>query len=148
MNQTDVRTVPAVFINCRRHPFVEKILSLQKPFETRTRNTLRRFLGERILLAETGRGAPLVRGSAIVAEIIEVYTRDAWERYRAAACIPVGSEYDWKPDTRKKVLYRLEDVRRCTPFRLLDGIRHGRTWMEAVLPDDLGVDLSAFVCYN
>ena len=79
MNQTEPRTVPAVFINCRRHPFVEQILSRRKPFETRTRNTLRRFLGERILLAETGRGAPLVRGSAVVTEIIEVYTRSAWD---------------------------------------------------------------------
>lgn len=121
---------PVVFVNCSRFPFLRKIMDRSKPFETRTRNMLGRFLGERVLFAETGHGRPVVRCSAVIAEIIEVYTREAWNRYREAACIPAGSQYDWQPGTRKKVLYRLEDVQPVSPFTPPEGVRHGRVWME------------------
>ena len=125
-----IAMTPVVFINCRREPFVDEILGGLKQYETRNRNTLKRFLGQRILLAETGKGSPLVKGSAVIAEIVEVYTREAWEEYLQFTWVPVGSDYDWKPDTKKKVLYRLTDVQRIPPFRVSEGIRHGRVWME------------------
>lgn len=122
--------LPVVFINCSRHPFLKKIMDFQKEYETRTRNMLGRFLGERVLFAETGHGKPVVRCSAVISEIIEVYTQEAWNKYLRAACIPAGSTYDWQPGTRKKVLYRLTDVVACDPFTPPEGIRHGRVWME------------------
>lgn len=121
---------PVVFINCSRHPFLEKIMGFQKEYETRTRNMLGRFLGERVLFAETGHGKPVVRCSAVISEIIEVYTQEAWNKYLRAACIPAGSTYDWQPGTRKKVLYRLTDVIACDPFTPPEDVRHGRVWME------------------
>ena len=121
---------PVVFINCKDEPFVNDILGGLKQYETRNRNTLKRFLGERILLAETGKGSPLVKGYATVSEIVEVYTQEAWEKYLQYTLVPVGSKYDWKPDTKKKVLYRMTDVRPVKPFRVSSGIRHGRVWME------------------
>ena len=121
-----------IFINCKRFPFVEEIMSYLKQFETRNRNTLGRFLGERIYLAETGKGsAPLVRCSAVIDEIIVVYTREEWERYLEQTWVPVGSSYDWKPETKKKVLYSLSDVQPVKPFRLPPSSRrHGRVWAE------------------
>lgn len=121
---------PIVFINCKKHPFVDQIMSGQKAYETRTRNTLGRFLGERILLAETGYRKPFVRCSAVISEIVEVFNRDEWIKYLRDACIPEGSTYDWQPWTKKKVLYKLADVIPFAPFTPPEGRRHGRVWME------------------
>lgn len=122
---------PVVFINCSRFPFVDQIMSGMKLYETRTRDTLHRFLGDRILIAETGHGKPIIRAVATVHCIITVYTRSQWEVYREDACIPLGSSYDWHDGTRKKVLYELTDVKPVAPFRLPDdSYRHGRVWAE------------------
>ena len=134
--------IPAIFINCKEFPFVDLILRLEKLCETRTRNTLGRFLGERVLLVETGHGKPMVKGSAVIESIHECFTREAWETCRASACIEAGCSYDWQPDTKKKVLYYLTDVKPCDPFPLPDSCRrHGRVWAEyeeeAVIMDKL-----------
>ena len=126
--------IPVLFINCKHQPFVDEIMARTKTEETRTRNTLKSLLswalGERILIAETGHGDPIVRCSAVIDRITAVYTRKEWEKYRNATQIHVGSEYDWKPDTKVKWLYHLSDVQPVNPFRITDGIRHGRVWME------------------
>lgn len=122
--------MPVIFINCKRFPFIDDIMAFRKLYETRNRNTLHRFLGERVMLAETGSGTPLVRCVATIASIHEVFTPEAWEKYRKDTCITAGSAFDWKPDSRKKVLYRLVDVKPVTPFRIRNGVRHGRIWME------------------
>lgn len=120
-----------IFINCKRFPFVEDILNLLKQYETRNRNTLGRFLGERVLIAETGNGAPLVKGMVTIDGAVEVFTREAWEGFLPSTRIPVGSSYDWKEDTKRKVLYHLTDVKRVTPFQLPESCkRHGRVWAE------------------
>lgn len=122
--------IPIIFINCKHQPFVSDIISGLKQYETRNRNTLGRFLGDRVLLAETGHGRPLVRCSCQIDQIVEVFTREKWEKYRQFAWVPVGSDYDWQPDTKKKVLYRLADVQPVEPFHPVHGRRHGRIWME------------------
>ena len=121
---------PIIFINCKDEPFVDDILGGLKQYETRNRNTLKRFLGTRVLLAETGHGRPIVKGSATIADIVEVFTREAWEDYLQFTWVPVGSKYDWQPDTKKKVLYRLTDVQSYIPFIPAKDRRHGRVWME------------------
>lgn len=122
--------MPIIFINCKDEPFVDDILGGLKQYETRNRNTLKRFLGTRVLLAETGHGKPIIKGSATIAEIVEVFTREAWEDYLQFTWVPVGSKYDWQPDTKKKVLYRLTDVQSYIPFIPAKDRRHGRVWME------------------
>ena len=122
---------PVIFINCSAEPFVNDIMSGLKQYETRTRNTLGRFLGDRVLLAETGHGRPLVKCSAVIDHVISVYTREKWEEYLEASWIPVGSMYDWQPDTKVKWLYHLTDIQPVVPFRLgPDCRRHGRVWAE------------------
>ena len=122
---------PAIFINCSRFPFVDEIMARLKQYETRSRNTLGRFLGDRVLLAETGSGAPHVRCSAVIDEVISVTTKEQWEKYLEATWVPVGSSYDWQPDTKIKWLYHFTDIKPLKPFRLTSGRRHGRVWMEA-----------------
>lgn len=122
---------PVIFINCKEEPFVDDIIGGLKQYETRNRNTLKQFLGSRVLIAETGNGSPLVKCSATIAEIVEVFTREAWDEYLQFTWIPIGSSYDWQPDTKRKVLYRLTDIARITPFRLPSSAkRHGRVWAE------------------
>ena len=129
---------PVIFINCTESPFIDDIMSGLKQYETRSCNSLKALLswalGERVLLAETGKGAPLVRCSAVIDQVVSVHTREAWEEYLQYTWVPVGSSFDWKPDTKVKWLYHLTDVRPVVPFRIgSDCRRHGRVWAE--LPD-------------
>ena len=127
--------IPVLFINCSREPFVRWIMNGQKRYETRTRNTLKSLLswalGERILIAETGRGGPVVRCSAVIDEIVEVHCKEDWDEYLQFTWVPVGSTYDWQPDTKVKYLYHLSDVKPVVPFFLpFTARRHGRIWAE------------------
>ena len=65
-NQADTRMVPVVFINCSRIPFIDLIMARRKTMETRSRDTLRALVGQRVYLAETGHRRPVIRCSAII----------------------------------------------------------------------------------
>jgi len=119
-----------IFINCSRFPFVDWIRSRRKLYETRTRNTLRAVVGQRVYLAETGRGRSVVRCSAVIGDPVVASSRSAWRKFMRAACIVPGSVYDWKPETKKKYLYPVMDVQPVPPFHPAEGVRHGRVWME------------------
>ena len=127
--------LPVIFINCKRDPFVDKIMSGHKQYETRTRNTLKSLLqfalGERVLIAETGNGAPVVRCSAVIDHFGAIYTEKRWDELRKVHQVDAGSQYDWTPDTKVKWLYHLADVQPVGPFELPeDSKRHGRVWAE------------------
>lgn len=122
---------PVVFINCTIEPYVDDIICHLKQYETRTRNTLDSLVGIRVLLAETGHGNPLVKCSAVIDQVVSVYTREQWEEYLEQTWIPVGSMHDWQPNTKVKYLYHLTDVQRVAPFSLPKSChRHGRVWAE------------------
>lgn len=126
--------IPAIFINCSRHPFIRQIMNFDKLYETRTRNTMKKlmesYLGERILLVETGNGDPIVRCSAVIDNVIAVYTKSDWEKYLPYT-MTAGTEYDWQPSTKVKWLYHLVDVKPVKPFALPRSCcRHGRVWAE------------------
>ena len=115
-----------IYINCRAYPFITWILSGAKLYETRTRNTLRALVGQRVALIETGTGrAPTVRGYATItgAERVEYSDTQA----RKAARI-LGTTYDILPG-RAKIFYRLTDVQLCAPYPVpADRVNHGRAW--------------------
>ena len=120
-----------VFINCKEQPFLDRILSESKLYETRTRNTLGKLIGDRVLLAETGHGKPLVRCAATIDRIIAVYSRDEWDKYYSKyADVDSGSRYDWHDDTKVKYLYLLTDIQPVEPFCPQLGRYHGRVWAE------------------
>lgn len=126
---------PVLFINCTTEPFVDDIMCRLKEYETRSRNSLKSLLswalGKRILIAETGYGAPLIKCSAVIDHYIAVHTREQWEEYLDLTWIPMGSKYDWQDNTKVKYLYHLSDVRPVKPFRLpFSCRRHGRVWAE------------------
>ena len=122
--------IPVVFINCSVFPFIAWILSGRKVYETRSRDTLRALVGQRVLLAETGRsGRPIIRCSCVIDHAITC-DRGAFRKLRSLHLVPARSAYDWKQGTRKKVLYRITDVQPVVPFPAPEGVRHGRVWME------------------
>lgn len=122
--------MPIIFINCSEYPFIDHIINNSKLYETRNKNTLKRFIGKRILLAETGKGKPVVRCSAVIRSVSVALSRSAWETVRPACCIRSGSRYDWQPETKEKYLYELSGVVACHPFTPPEDVRHGRVWME------------------
>ena len=122
---------PVIFINCKDQPFIDKIISGQKWYETRTSDTLGQFAGRRVLLAETGKGRPVVRCSAIIHTALVVNSPRIWESsYRELSCIPQGSRYDWHDDTKVKYCYYIDSVKPITPGFVPEGKRHGYIWME------------------
>ena len=124
---------PIVFINCKDQIFVDMIISGQKMFETRSIDSLKdlTYLNGRVLIAETGRGKPVVRCSALLVPAVVCRTRKDWdEYYRELACIEPGSRYDWKPETEMKYCYQIVDAHPVKPFIPPEGKRHGRVWME------------------
>ena len=122
--------LPIVFINCAAAPFIDDIIDGRKTYETRTRDTLRQFVGRRVLLAETGNGRPVVRCSAVITCAGPVADRATWQKMRCCTCVPSGSRYDWQPGTHRKWLYGLSSVVPCFPFIPHEDVRHGRVWME------------------
>lgn len=125
--------IPVLFINSRSVPFVDLIMNGTKVYETRSRNVLRSLAesGKRFLIAETGNGKPLVKCSARIRSVIVIKTQESWDLFRPLHSVPAGSAYDWKPETKKKVLYELDSALPVSaPFHPAEGKRHGRTWME------------------
>ena len=121
--------IPVIFINCRAYPFIQWIINGTKKVETRNKNTLGKFIGQRVYLAETGHGKPIVKCSAIIKCAIEIHSFADWRTYVSESDVPLFSSYDWQRGTKHKVIYELEDVMPVKPFEPT-GPRHGRVWME------------------
>lgn len=121
---------PIVFINTKDTPFVDLIITGEKLFETRNRNTLGGLVGRRVLIAETGHGKPVVRCATELYAPTVVREKEWFEWFRESTCIPNESKHDWKDDTKCKWLYPIGYVEPVPPFVPPEGKRHGRVWME------------------
>ena len=127
-------SLPVVWINCESAPFLDYIGAGLKIFETRGRNVLRALVEKRVILAETGRGRHLARYTAVIDYAVPVYDRKIWDVLRGDAdhpghLVPVDNQYDWKPNTRVKWLYRLTEVEQIPiPFTVTHYDNIGRSW--------------------
>lgn len=120
-----------VWINSSSAPFLDDICARLKPFETRSRDMLGTLKGQRVIFAESAKGARLARCSAVIRSVMTVTSREQWEALRPLHRVPVGNMYDWKPETKVKYLYELANIRILRPFRIPEeGIPHGRSWFE------------------
>lgn len=117
-------------INSSSAPFMDDIGALLKRLETRNKDMLGRYAGQRVILAETKQGGYIARYSVVIRSARPVFTREQWDALRPLHRVPVGNMYDWKPGTRVKWVYELTDLRRLRPFRVPEGVRHGRVCME------------------
>lgn len=126
-----IKNCPIVFINCDLFPFVFWIAKHKKIFETRNRNTLKSLIGKRVYIAETRKGKrPVVRCAAILESVSIIDSFTEYDKLRNKTMIETGSAYDWKPETKRKYLYKLSSVETVSAFVPVDWIRHGFTWME------------------
>ena len=123
-----------IYINCALFPFISWIIKGLKTYETRNRNTLKRFIGKTVYLAETGKGKrPIIRCSCLISGSVTITSKATYNALRKQTRIKKGSYFDWKDDTRQKILYKLENVQPCKPFPIPDNaIRHGYTWCEII----------------
>ena len=112
-----------------RKPYARKIVSGEKTYETRTRNTLQKVLDERIAIVETGNGKPMVVGYTILTEHGYCAAEDFDDWMRLICCIPKGSKYDCHG--KGKWLYTVIKPEETAPYPLPpNAIRHGRVWCE------------------
>ena len=102
----------------------------RKLLETRGKDTLGRYVGQRVILAETKQGGYLALYSAVIRSARPVRSLEEWDALRPQHRVPVGNRYDWKPGTRIKWVYEIANLRRLRPFLVPEGVRHGRTCME------------------
>lgn len=117
-----------IYINCKDIPFVDLILLGMKPYETRTRNTLKKLIGHTVYIIETGTSSvPVVKGIATIKRVFKMdYNSEA---FRYSACIE-DTPYDIKPNGTK-FFYHLTNVKKIEPFKVPDNrINHGRSYTE------------------
>lgn len=122
--------IPVIGINSSSAPFMDDIGARLKILETRSRNMLKRFVGQRVILAETRQGGYLALYSVIIRSAMAVRSREDWDALRPLHRVPIDNDFDWKPDTKVKWVYELSNIRYLHPFTVPEGVRHGRTWME------------------
>ena len=122
-----------IYINCKLFPFVDLIIALQKVFETRNRNTLKKFIGKTVYIAETGKHKkPLIRCSCIIGKPLAITDIATYEQYRNQTKVEKFSDFDFIPG-KKKYLYPLHNVQKIDPFTVPENIiRHGYVWCEVI----------------
>lgn len=87
--------IPAVYVHeSRAVPYAQAIAQGYKPIETRTRDVLGRFVGQRVLIVRTrdGHKADII-GSAFIADK-RFCTAAELDNMRDQTLIPPGSRYD------------------------------------------------------
>lgn len=122
----------AIYVHqTRAIPYADAIVKGYKTIETRTRNTLKRFVGQRVLIIRTVSGRwPEVVGSVRI--VSGTHRSQAWlEEQRNQTLIPPGSKYD--SGVQGKWCYGLADpIRYAVPVPLSNfRITHrNRTFVE------------------
>lgn len=119
-----------VFINSKLFPFVQWIIAGLKLYETRNRNTLKNLIGKTVYLAETGKGKrPIVKCSCVIQDPIIVESKREYNKLRKQTMVKPGSVYDFSNTTKRKYLYKLDNVKPCKPFAMPDNaVYHGRIY--------------------
>lgn len=86
---------PAIYVHeSRAIPYASAIAARYKTIETRSRDMLGAFLGQRVLIIRTRDRHPAdIVGSAVIAAK-RFYSAAELDALRDKTCIPVGSKYD------------------------------------------------------
>lgn len=120
----------AIYVNSDGIDYAAAIVEAYKAIETRTRDVLKKLVGERVAIVRTHkRKKPEVIGYVTIIKKTFAF-KESFDALFDKHCVPAGSKYDCKPDGGKW-LYWLADAERCEPFQLPQNIvRHGRSWCE------------------
>lgn len=121
--------IAAIYIRqTRKTPYADNVVGRLKTIETRTRNTLGRFVGQRVSIIRTRAGhEPEVVGSVFVSSA--AYRTAEWlDAHRNETLIPPGSKFDC--NGKGKWCYRLTAPLEYGPFplRYFDVVRKTRAF--------------------
>ena len=121
--------IPGIYINCALFPFIKWIIQGKKIYETRNRNTLKRFIGKTVYLVQTGKGKAIVIAIATIDSVLIVESKAAYNKLRKYTMVKRGSIYDFTDHTKRKYLYKLTNVQKLkNPFPVPVGsVKHGYT---------------------
>lgn len=109
--------IPAIYVrNTKEAKYADYIVCKLKPIETRTRDVLGSFVGQRVLVIRTeANRKPMVIGSAFIKEKA-FRTAEQLDYIRDLTMIPKGSEFD--TSANGKWCYYLGDAVAYEPFPL------------------------------
>ena len=130
MSISRYKTMIGIFVNSDGPvKYAREIVNKRKPIETRSRNTLKRLIGQTVQIIETGKGKrPMIIGQAKISKAVFVAAAD-FDKYRELTLIPAGGPFDCKG--KGKWFYYLENAKPCKPYAMPENaIRHGYTWVE------------------
>ena len=100
-----------------------------KAMETRTRNVLKRLIGQRVAVIETGRGKAAIVGYLNI-DSCDYIEKERFDKMHMFHCVPSGSKYDCKKGSGK-YCYWVSDPVPCDPFPVPENaIKHGRSYCE------------------
>lgn len=91
---------------------------------------LKSIIGKTVYIAETGKHKrPIIRCLATIPDYIMIDNKKDYNSFRKETRIKKGSTFDWKQETKRKYLYRLENVQAVNPFLLPENAEyHGRVY--------------------
>ena len=99
-----------------RAPYAHMIISGRKTIETRSTNSLKPYIGQRVGIVETGSGKAKLVGYATIG-MPTVMLETAFREAESLHIVSVGSEFDIAPDG-EKYCYPIIDAHGCRPKTL------------------------------
>jgi hypothetical protein len=102
-----------VNINDKVQPFTDQILTGQKTIETRRKNSLRPYIGQKVGIIRTGKGQAMLVGFAVIGEPIFYGTKAEFSADFARHQVGDKSKFGFKRGG--KFGYPLTKVTRCNP---------------------------------
>jgi predicted transcriptional regulator len=94
--------------------YADKIVDGEKTLETRTSDSLRPFVGQRVAIVRTGQGSAMAIGEVTIGEPIVVSTQKQFDKYRDQTLIPKDSKFDIVPGVVKYMYPMTNPVRYAT----------------------------------
>ena len=94
--------------------YADKIVDGKKTLETRTSDSLRPFVGQRVAIVRTGQGPAMAIGEVTIGKPIVVSTQKQFDKYRDQTLIPKDSKFDIVPGVVKYMYPMTNPVRYAT----------------------------------
>ena len=120
-----------------KEPYAMQIINGTKTIETRTRDVLGRFVGQRVLIIRTRSGKPTDVVGCVVISAKHFRTKDELELLRDETCIHVGSKFDCAG--RGKWCYTLESPEIFlypVPLTCFRVVKHTMSYAELELKEE------------
>ena len=131
-----MNTIGAIYVHdTKETPYAMQIIMGDKRIETRTRNVLRRFVGERVLVIRTRSGHKAEVIGSVYLDHCRFLTATEMDAARDRTLIPKGSQFDCQNGKGKYCYYLTDPVEFSEPKPLTDYAVITRNMSYAILAD-------------